>query len=81
MSQKKPHAWYVCPAYTDLVARHYENDTDAAHALDVDPRLLAKLRAETPVAKSSVLKLLRRRASGHDLQSPVADLVVDTRSR
>lgn len=81
MSKKKERAWFVCPAWTDIVSPHYASDLDAACALDADPKLLAKLRAGTPVAKSSLLKMLRRFASLHDLGSPVADLVVDTRSR
>jgi hypothetical protein len=81
MSQKKSRGWFVCPTWTDLVARYYGTDRDAARALDVDTKLLAKLRAGTPIAKSSVLRLLRRHGSRHDLGSPVADLVVDTRSR
>jgi hypothetical protein len=81
MSKKRDRAWFVCRAWPDLVARQYANDKDAARALDADPKLLAKLRAGTPVAKSSVLKLLRRYAARHELASPLADLVSDTRSR
>jgi hypothetical protein len=81
MSKKKDRAWFVCRAWTELVSRHYPSDIDAARALNADPKLLTKLRAGTPVAKSSLLKLLRRYASMHDLGSPVADLVSDTRSR
>ena len=81
MSKKKDRAWFVCRAWPDLVSRHYANDIEAARALAVDPKLLTKLRAGTPVARSSVLKLLRRYASLHDVGSPVAELVVDTRSR
>jgi hypothetical protein len=81
MSKKKDRAWFVCPQWADLVSRHYETDTEAASALKVDPKVLAKLRSGTPVAKSSLLKMLRRTAHRHDLGSPVADLVVDTRSR
>jgi hypothetical protein len=81
MSKKKDRAWFVCQAWTELVSRHYASDIDAARALNADPKLLTKLRAGTPVAKSSLLKLLRRYASMHDLGSPVADLVSDTRSR
>jgi hypothetical protein len=81
MSKKKDRAWFVCREWPALVARHYESDTDAARALNVDPRLLAKSRAGTPLARSSWLKLLRRYASRHDLGTPVDDLVVDSRSR
>jgi hypothetical protein len=81
MSKKKDRAWFVCRSWTDLQSRHYANDADAARALDADPKLLAKLRAGTPVAKSTVLKLLRRYASRHELGSPAAELVSDTRSR
>jgi hypothetical protein len=81
MSKKKDRAWFVCPAWTDMVSRHYTSDADAARAFDADPKLLTKLRTGTPVAKSSLLKMLRRYGSLHDLESPVADLVTDTRSR
>jgi hypothetical protein len=81
MSKKKDRAWFVCQAWTGMVSRHYTSDTDAARALNADPKLLAKLRTGTPVAKASLLKLLRRYGSLHNLESPVADLVTDTRSR
>ena len=49
--------------------------------LNADPKVLTKLRAGTPMPKSTVLKMLRRYQSRHDLEPPFADLVVDTRSR
>lgn len=81
MSRKKDRAWFVCRAWADMISRHYASDMDAARALNADPKLLAKLRAGTPVAKSSLLKMLRRYTSLHDPGSPVAELIVDTRSR
>lgn len=81
MSKKKERAWFVCRAWADMVSRHYASDLDAAQVFNTDPKLLAKLRAGTPVAKSSLLKLLRRYASRHEVGSPVGDLVVDTRQR
>jgi hypothetical protein len=81
MSKKQERAWFVCNTWIDMVSRHYANDLDAARGLDTNTKLLAKLRAGTPVAKSSLLKLLRRYAARHELASPVADLVVDIRSR
>jgi hypothetical protein len=81
MSKKKDRAWFVCPQWTELVSRHYASDIEAGRALKADPKVLAKLRTATPVAKSTVLKMLRHYASRHDLGSAAADLVVDTRSR
>jgi hypothetical protein len=80
MSKKKDRAWFACPQWADLVSQHYASDTEAGRALKADPKVLAKLRSGTPVAKSIVLKMLRRYASRHDLGSSFADLVVDTRS-
>ena len=80
MSKKKDRAWFVCRQWADLVGQHYASDTEASRALKADPKVLAKLRSGTPVAKSTLLKMLRRYASRHDLGSAVADLVVDTRS-
>jgi hypothetical protein len=80
MSKKKDRAWFICPQWTDLVSRHYANDIDAGRALKADPKVLAKLRSGTPVAKSSLLKVLRRYAGQHDLDSAVERLLVDTRS-
>ena len=80
MSKKKDRAWFVCPQWGDLVSEHYASDTDAGRALKADPKVLTKLRAGTPVPKSTVLKMLRRYASRHDLGTALADLVVDTRS-
>lgn len=79
MSKKKDRAWFLCPHWADLVSRHYENDIEAARALNVDPKVLAKLRSGTPVAKSTLLKTLRRYASRHGLGSAATDGVVDTR--
>ena len=81
MSGTKKRAWFVCPRWRTLVADHYSSDIEAARALHSDPRLLAKLRTGTPVAKSTLLKMFRCCAQRHNLASPFADLVVDTRAR
>jgi hypothetical protein len=80
MSKKKDRAWFVCPQWAELVSAHYASDAEASRALQAHPKVLTKLRAGTPVAKSTILKLLRRYATRHDLGSPPADLVRDTRS-
>jgi hypothetical protein len=80
MSKKQDRAWFVCPDWTKLVSRHYADDVAAARGLNADPRVLAKLRARTPVAKSTVLNMLRRYACRHPVGSPLADLIIDTRS-
>jgi hypothetical protein len=79
MSKRKDRAWFVCRQWADLVSQHYGSDIEASRALKADPRILARLRSGTPVAKSTLLKMLRRYADRHDLGSAVADLVVDTR--
>jgi hypothetical protein len=81
MSKKKDRAWFVCPQWGDLVSQHYANDAAAGRALNVHPKVLTKLRAGTPVAKSTVLKMLRRLRGRHNLGAALADLVVDTRAR
>lgn len=81
MSKKKDRAWFVCPQWAALMSSHYATDAEAARALKTDPKVLARLRSRTPVAKSTLLRLLHALASRHDLGSPIADLVVDTRSR
>jgi hypothetical protein len=81
MSGKKKRAWFFCPQWQTLIADHYPSDIEAARALHTDPRVLAKLRTGTPVAKSTLLKMLRCCAARHNLASPLADLVVDTRAR
>ena len=80
MSKKKDRAWFVCPQWGDFVSQYYASDTEAGRALKADPKVLTKLRAGTPVPKSTVLKMLRRHASQHNLGTVLADLVVDTRS-
>jgi hypothetical protein len=80
MSKKKDRAWFVCPQWGDLVSQHYASDTEAGRALKADPKVLTKLRAGTPVPKSTVLKTLRRYGSRHALGTALTDLVVDTRS-
>jgi hypothetical protein len=79
MSAKKKRAWFVCPQWQKLVADHYPSDMDAARALHTDPRVLAKLRTGTPVAKSTVLKMLRQAERRDCVGSPIDQLVVDTR--
>jgi hypothetical protein len=81
MSGKKDRAWFVCPQWDELVSQHYSSDIAASRALNAHPKVLTKLRAGTPVPKSTVLKMLRRLASRHNLGTALADLVVDTRSR
>jgi hypothetical protein len=80
MSKKKDRAWFVCPQWGDLVSEHYVSDTEAGRALKADPKVLAKLRAGTPVPKSTALRMLRRYAGRHNLGTALADMVVDTRS-
>jgi hypothetical protein len=81
MSKKKDRAWFICPQWSDLVSRHYASDAEAGRGLKADPKVLTKLRAGTPVPKSTVLKMLRRYARRHDLGAAFVDLVVDTRVR
>ena len=57
MSKKKDRAWFVCPQWAELVSGHYASDAEAARALKTDPKVLARLRSRTPVAKSTVLRL------------------------
>jgi len=64
MSAKKKRAWFVCPQWQTLVADHYADDGEAARALHTDPRVLTKLRLREPVAKSTVLKMLRQVGPG-----------------
>ena len=81
MSKKNDRAWFVCPQWAALVSGHYASDAEAARALKTDPKVLARLRSGTPVAKSTLLRLLQVLASRHDVGAPIAYLVVDTRSR
>jgi len=81
MSAKKKRAWFICPQWQKLVADHYPSDIDAARALHTDPRVLAALRTGSPVAKSTVLKMLRQAGRRHRLGWPIEDLVIDTRGR
>jgi hypothetical protein len=82
MSKKKDRSWFVCPQWTSLVSSHYASDAEAARALKMDPKVLAKIRSQTPVAKSTLLRLLRTVAQRHEIGWPnAASLVIDTRSR
>ena len=81
MSKKKDRSWFVCPQWAELVSGQYASDAEAARALKTDPKVLARLRSRTPVARSTVLRALRAFASRHAVGSPIADLVIDTRSR
>jgi hypothetical protein len=81
MSKKKDRAWFVCPQWAELVSSHYASDAEAARALKTDPKVLARLRSRTPVAKSTLLRILQAFARRHDVGLPIANLVIDTRSR
>ena len=81
MSRKKDRAWYVCPQLADLLPQHYASDAVAARALGTEAKVIAKLRSGTPVARSSLRKILQRYASRHPLGSSGHDLVVDIRTR
>jgi hypothetical protein len=81
MSKKKDRAWFDSPKLRELVAQHYANDQIAASALATDPRVLARLRERTPMAKATLLKLLRRFATQHAIGAVTDALIVDTRSR
>lgn len=81
MSKKKDRAWFVCPQWPDLVSGQYASDADAGRALETDPRVLARLRSRTPVAKSTLLRILQAFAARHDVGAPIIDLIIDTRAR
>jgi hypothetical protein len=81
MSKKKDRAWFVCPQWVDLVSQHYIDDTEAGLSLKANPKVLAKLRSRTPVAKSTLLRMLHRLAERHALEAAPGTLVVDTRAR
>ncbi len=81
MSKKKDRSWFVCPQWAELVSGHYASDAEAARALKTDPKVLARLRSRTPVAKSTLLRIVQAFANRHDVELPIADLVIDTRSR
>jgi len=80
MSKKKDRAWFVCPEWATMASEHYESDAHAGRALKTDPKILARLRARTPVAKSTLLRILQAFAGQHPVGVPVIDLVVDTRA-
>ena len=79
MSKKKDRAWFVCPQWVDLISRYYIDDIEAGQSLKASPKVLAKLRSRTPVAKSTLLKMLHRFAEQHDLGAAPGSLGVDTR--
>jgi hypothetical protein len=79
MSKKKDRAWFVSKQLGELVSQHYPNDELAARALRTDPKVLARIRQGTPVARSTLLKLLRRFAGQNPTGAPIGELVVDTR--
>jgi len=80
MSKKKDRSWFICPQWAELVSRHYPDDATAARALRSDPKVLARLRERTPVAKATVQKMLRRFAGLHAIGAAADTLIVDTRS-
>jgi hypothetical protein len=81
MSKKKDRAWFICPQWAELTSQHYVGADELSQSLKVDPKVREKLRSRTPVARSTLLKILRRFAEGHDLGRAAEELIVDTRSR
>jgi hypothetical protein len=80
MSKKKDRAWFVCPQWTALIGEHYTDDVAAARALRTDLKVLTRLRQGTPMAKSSLLKLLQRFSRLHPIKTGTDELIKDTRS-
>ena len=81
MSKKQSRAWFICPQWDNLVAKHYPSDVTAGDVLRTSPRILAKLRSKIPVAKSTLLKALRRSAPKHLGGVVPTTLLVDIRHR
>jgi hypothetical protein len=81
MSKKKDRAWFVCTQWAELTSAYYPDDAAAARALRADPKVLAEVRQGTPVARSTLLKLLRRFSRLHQIEATFGELIVDTRSR
>jgi hypothetical protein len=77
--KKRDRAWFVCPQWGDLILQYYIDDPEAGQSLKANPKMLAKLRSRTPVAKSTLLKMLHRFAERHDLGAAPGTLVIDTR--
>jgi hypothetical protein len=80
MSKKKDRAWFVCTQWAELTSPHYADDAAAARALGASPKVLARVRQGTPVTRSTLLKLLRRLSSLHQIKADFGELIVDTRS-
>jgi hypothetical protein len=80
MSKKKERAWFISPQWGELIPRHYPNDESAAHALRTNPKVLARIRQQMPVARSTLVKLLRRFGEQHSIGAPADQLIVDIRS-
>jgi len=80
MSKKKDRAWFVCRTWADIVSRHYATDTDAGARLTSMRNSWRSYGPARPSRNRVLLKTLRRYASRHELESPMADLVTDTRS-
>jgi len=78
MSKKKDRGWFVCPRWSELVLPHYTDDAALARALNTNPSLLGRVREQTPVARSTLLKLLRRFGGLHAISTP-GEYIVDTR--
>jgi hypothetical protein len=81
MSKKMNRAWFICPQWAELVSQHYPDDRVAAREFNANPRVVARLREKRPVAKSTLLKMLRRAAGRHPLGSSADQLIIDTRTR
>ena len=81
MSKKKDRSWFVCPQWAELVSGHYASDAEAARALKTDPKVLG----EAPISHASrqidIAPGLASLANRHNVGSPIADLVIDARSR
>jgi hypothetical protein len=79
MSKKRDRAWFVCPQWPELVSRYYPDDGAAARALHADVKVLARLRQQTPVAKATLLRMLRRLGGQHRIDAAAHELINDTR--
>jgi hypothetical protein len=79
--EQKEGSCLVCLSAMGRVgSQYYVDDDEAGQSLKADPKVLGKLRSRTPVAKSTLLKMLHRFAKLHDPRIEADSLVVDTRS-
>jgi hypothetical protein len=80
MAKKNERAFYTCPTFKQLREAQYDSVAEASRGLGVSDKTLAKLENGKPLARATILKVLRVYKAKHDPALNFDERIVDTRT-